>query len=232
MGTSAQPGVAPAHQDVLERLIGWTKANPRKAVWPLVVLVVVGALVAWNVVVGRSSEEAASRSLGAARVAFENDNYSMAASELSQITANYSGTKAAQEATLLLANARILQGQSQQAVDLLTKFSGSASGPYRAQAFGLLGYALENMARPGDAGVAYQNASDNAAFPFLQAQYLLDAGRAFAEAGDTTKAVGALNKVVSGMDSTAYQTEARVRLGELTRGGWKDPKLVGASVHQ
>ena len=232
MGTSAQPGVAPAHQDVLERLIGWTKANPRKAVWPLVVLVVVGAFVAWNIVVGRSSEEAASRSLGAARVAFENDNYSMAASELSQITANYSGTKAAQEATLLLANARILQGQSQQAVDLLTKFSGSASGPYRAQAYALLGYALENMARPGDAGVAYQNASDHAAFAFLQAQYLLDAGRAFAEAGDTTKAVGALNKVVSGMDSTAYQTEARVRLGELTRGGWKDPKRVGAAVHQ
>ena len=232
MGTSAQHGVAPAHQDVLERLIGWTKANPRKAVWPLVVLVIVGALVAWNIVVGRSSEEAASRSLGAARVAFENDNYSMAASELSQITANYSGTKAAQEATLLLANARIMQGQSQQAVDLLTKFSGSASAPYRAQAYGLLGYALENMARPGDAGVAYQNASDHAPYPFLQAQYLLDAGRAFAEAGDTTKAVGALSKVISGMDSTAYQTEARVRLGELTRGAWKDPRLVGAAGHQ
>jgi len=233
MGTSAQHGVAPAHQDVLERLIGWAKANPRKAAWPVVVLVIVGGLVAWNVVVGRSSEEAASRSLGAARVAYENENFSMAASELSQITANYSGTNAAQEATLLLANARIQQGQSQQAVDLLTKFSGSASGPYRAQAYALLGYALENMVHPGDAAVAYQNASDHAPFPFLQAQYLLDAGRAYSEAGATTKAVAALSKVITGMDSTGYQTEARVRLGELTRGGWKDPKIVGAAgAHQ
>lgn len=225
MGTSAQPGIAPAHQDALERLVGWVKANPRKAAWPVVILVIVGGLVAWNVVTSRSSEQAASRALGAARVAFENDNYSMAASELSQITANYSGTNAAQEATLLLANSRIMQGQPQQAVDLLTKFSGDAAAPYQAQAYALLGNALENMARPGDAGVAYQHASEHAMYPFLQAQYLLDAGRAFASAGDTTKAIGALATVVTGMDSTAYITEAKVRLGELTRGGWKDPRL-------
>ncbi|HKV72374.1 MAG TPA: tetratricopeptide repeat protein [Gemmatimonadales bacterium] len=225
MGTSAQPGIAPAHQDALERLIAWVKANPRKAVWPLVILVVGGGLVAWNVVTSRSSEQAASRALGAARIAFENDNYSMAASELSQITANYSGTHAAQEATLLLANSRILQGQPQQAVDLLTKFSEGAGAPYRAQAYGLLGNALENMVRPGDAAVAYQHASEHATLPFLQAQYLLDAGRAYAAAGDTTKAVASLSKIVIGMDSTGYITEAKVRLGELTRGGWKDPKL-------
>jgi hypothetical protein len=130
---------------------------------------------------------------------------------------------------LLLAHSRILQGQPQQAVDLLTKFTGSAGKPFQAQAYGLLGDALENMARPGDAGVAFQNAADHAQYPFLQAQYLLDAGRAFGEAGDTSKAVGALAKVVSGIDSTGYIPEAKVRLGELTRGGWKDPKLSSAA---
>jgi predicted negative regulator of RcsB-dependent stress response len=232
MGTSARPGAAPAHQDALERLIHWVKANPRKALWPLVILVVAGGLAAWNIVTSKSSEQAASRALGAARVAFENDNYSMAASELSQITANYSGTNAAQEANLLLAHSRIMQGQPQQAVDLLSKFSESASAPYRAQAYALLGYALENMARPGDAAVAYQHASEHAAFPFLQAQYLLDAGRAFTEAGDTTKAMGVLTTVVTGMDSTGYMAEARVRLGELTRGAWKDPRVLGSAAHQ
>lgn len=226
MGTSAQStGAAPGHQDALERLIAWAKANPKMAVWPVAILVAAALLITWNVVTSRSSEQVASRALGAARVAFENENYPLAASELTQITANYSGTNAAQEANLLLANSRILQGQPQQAVDLLTKFSESARKPYRSQAYGLLGGAPENMGRPGDAAVAFQNAADHAAYPFLTAQYLLDAGRAFAEAGDTTKAVGAYAKVVSGIDSTGYITEAKVRLGELTRGGWKDPKV-------
>ena len=233
MGTSAKPAtVAPVDQDVLERLIAWVKANPKRAVWPMVILVVAAVFITWNVLVSRSSEQAASQALGTARVAFENNNYAMAASELSQITANYSGTNAAQEATLLLAHSRILQGQPQQAVDLLTKFSESAGKDYRAQAYGLLGDALENMGRPGDAGVAYQNAAAHALFPFLEAQYLLDAGRAFAAAGDTTKAVVAIGKVVTGMDSTGYITEAKVRLGELTRGGWKDPKEGGGTGRQ
>jgi predicted negative regulator of RcsB-dependent stress response len=226
MGTSGQPtGVATPHQDPIERLIAWARANPKMAIWPVVILLGAALLVAFNIVTSRSSERVASRALGTARLAFENDNYALAASELSQITANYSGTNAAQEANLLLAHSRILQGQPQQAVDLLAKFSESARKPYRSQAYGLLGGALENMGRPGDAAVAFQNAADHAAFPFLSAQFLLDAGRAFAEAGDTTKAVGAYARIVTGIDSTGYITEAKVRLGELTRGGWKDPKV-------
>ena len=224
MGTPAQPTAA-AHHDPIERLMAWAKANPKMAIWPVVILLGAALLITFSVVTSRSSERVASRALSTARLAFENDNYALAASELSQITANYSGTNAAQEANLLLAHSRILQGQPQQAVDLLSKFSESARKPYRSQAYGLLGGALENMGRPGDAAVAFQNAADHATFPFLAAQYLLDAGRAFGEAGDTTKAIGAYAKIVSGIDSTGDITEAKVRLGELTRGGWKDPRI-------
>jgi len=210
-----------AQQDALERLVSWAKANPRTATWPAVILVLGGLLFWWNLASSRTSERVASAALNAARVAFENSNYPLAASELSQITANYSGTSAAQEASLLLAHARILQGQPQQAVDLLSKFAPSAARPYQAQAYDLLGDALENMGRPGDAGVAFHNAADHAAYAFLQGQYLVDAGRAFTEAGDTAQAVAAFQQIVSGMDSTSYIVEAKVRLGELTRGAWK-----------
>jgi len=216
-------GNAP-NQDVLERLVAWAKANPRAATWPAVILVLGGLLFWWNLVSTRTSERVASAALNAARIAFENDNYALASSELSQITANYSGTSAAQEANLLLGHSRILQGQPQQAVDLLSKFAPSAGRAYQAQAYGLLGDALENMGRPGDAGVAFQNAANSAGYTFLKGQYLVDAGRAFAEAGDTTKAVSAYQQVVSGMDSSTYIVEAKVRLGELTRGAWKAPK--------
>ncbi|HTY04910.1 MAG TPA: tetratricopeptide repeat protein [Gemmatimonadales bacterium] len=221
MGTQAESAGASGQQDAFTRLVAWAKANPRSATWPAVILVLGGLLFWWNLVSSRTSERVASTALNAARAAFENDNYPLAASELSQITANYSGTNAAQEANLLLAHARILQGQPQQAVDVLTKFAPSAGSSYQSQAYGLLGDALENMGRPGDAAVAFRNAADHAPFAFLKGQYLVDAGRAFGEAGDTANAVAAYQKIVSGMDSTGYIVEAKVRLGELTKGAWK-----------
>ena len=60
---------------------------------------------------------------------------------------------------------------------------------------------------------------------FLKAQYLSDAGRTWVAAGDTAKALRDYETVVSGMDSTATVAEAKVRVGELTRGamGTKTP---------
>jgi hypothetical protein len=53
---------------------------------------------------------------------------------------------------------------------------------------------------------------------FLKAQMLSDAGRAWAAAGDTTKAVAAYKRIVAELSKEAAVAEARVRLGELTKG--------------
>ena len=151
-------------------------------------------------------------------MAFESHNYPLAGSELSRIAENYSGTRAAEEATLLLAQVRLVQGQSQVAVEQLARFAPGASRQYKAQAYGLLGAAYENLGHAGEAARAYEAAAAASGMPFLRAQYLSDAGRAWVAAGDTAKALAAYREIVTKLDSAGTVVEAKVRIGELTRG--------------
>jgi len=52
----------------------------------------------------------------------------------------------------------------------------------------------------------------------LRAQFLSDAGRAWVAAGDTTRALAAYRAISEGADSSGAAIEAKVRIGELTRG--------------
>ena len=84
------------------------------------------------------------RAPGASAHGGRSRNYQLAASELSQVVENYSGTYAADEAQVLLAEVRLSQGQTQQAIDLLKRFAPSAGTHFQAQAYGLLGAGHEN----------------------------------------------------------------------------------------
>jgi len=182
------------------------------------VLIVAAVLFGWNLLSARTAERNAGRQIEQGRLALASKNYQLAASVLSQAVENYSGTRAAQEASILLAQARLAQGQYQQAIDVLKRFAPKADAGYRAQAYGLLGAAYENAAHFRDAAEAYQQAADAAPYPFLRAQFLSDAGRAWLATGDTGKAIGAYRTIAEKLDSTGSVTEARVRLGELTKG--------------
>jgi tetratricopeptide (TPR) repeat protein len=202
----------------LERVIAWTKGHKRITSWVGTALVVGLVLFVWNASSTRRSEAIAGRQLQGARYAFDNQNLPLAASELARIVENYSGTNAAAEGRLLLAQVRLVQGQPQQAVELLRDFAPSAHATFRAQAYGLLGAAYENLGRPRDAAEAYQAGSERARMDFLKAQMLSDAGRAWAAAGDTTKAIAAYRRIVDELSKEGAVTEAKVRLGELTKG--------------
>ena len=194
----------------------------RKAVtWGVLILLLAGGAFAWNFISTRQSERVASQQLSSARFAFESKNYALAASELSRIAENYSGSRSADEASILLAQTRLAQGQSQQAIDVLKQFASKASADYRAQAYGLLGGAYENVGHPKEAAEAYEQASKNGRLPFERAQFLSDAGRAWLAARDTGRAVAAYQEIVAKLDSTASAFEAKVRLGELQVGANK-----------
>jgi len=113
---------------------------------------------------------------------------------------------------------RLYQGQGQQAIDLLKRVAPSVGKDFAPQAYGLLGAAYENLGHPAEAAEAYEEAARRAPLAFLKAQYLSDAGRSWVAAGDTAKALHDYETIVSGMNSTATVVEAKVRLGELTRG--------------
>ncbi|HEV8265509.1 MAG TPA: tetratricopeptide repeat protein [Gemmatimonadales bacterium] len=201
-----------------ERLLDWTSRHRQAVSWIVVALIVALGLFVWTMSSNRRSEVIAGRQLQGARYAFDQQNLPLAASELSRIIENYSGTHAAAEARLLLAQLRLVQGQPQQAVELLRDFAPGASAAYQAQAYGLLGAAYENMGRPREAADAYQAGAERARMDFLKAQMLSDAGRAWTVAGDTAKAVATYRRIVDEFPKQVAVTEAKVRLGELTKG--------------
>lgn len=199
-------------------LTAWVKSHRQATIYAAIVLALAAGLYGWTLLTARTAERSAGRDLEQGRLALDSKNYPLAASVLSRVVENYSGTHAAQEGMLLLAQVRLAQGQSQQAIELLQRYAPKADRDFRAQAYALLGAAYENVARPKDAASAYATAADAAPFPFLRAQYLSDAGRAWVAAGDTTKAVTAYRTIVERLDSTTVAGEAKVRLGELTKG--------------
>ena len=208
------PGESPA----LTWLIQWIKGH-RQMAGAIAAVIVIGAGLAWWNALSRSRvEAAASERLEQARLAFESHNYPLAASELSRLVENFSGTRAAAQANLLLAQVHLYQGQGPQAIDLLKRVAPAVGRDYAAQAYGLLGATYENAGHPADAAAAYEEAARRAQYAFLKAQYLSDAGRARLAAGDTATALSDYRSIVSGTDSTPTVTEAKVRIGELTKG--------------
>jgi len=215
-GTGGTPPGAP--RPFSERFGAWVRAHRQITSWVGAILVVGAVLFVWTMSTKRRTEEIASRDLQGARFAFENQNYPLAASELAKVIENYAGTNASAEARILLANVRLLEKQPQQAVTVLKEFASGAPEAYRAQAYGLLGSAYEEMGQPRAAGEAYENASGAARLDFLKAQMLSDAGRAWTNAGDTTRAVADYRRMIKEFAKEGIACEAKVRLGELTKG--------------
>jgi len=205
--------------NALTWLTNWMRRHRRFTTYLAVGLVIALGLFAWSFLTAKTAERSAGRQIAQARLALESKNYPLAASVLSQVVENFSGTSAAQEASILLAQARLAQSQTQQAIDVLQRSAPRADKYFRGQSYGLLGAAYENALRPRDAATAYEAAATAALYPFLRAQFLSDAGRAWLAAGDTAKAVAAYRTIAEKLDSTSTAGEAKVRLGELTKGG-------------
>lgn len=220
MATTAQTAPRPAAEEAsaLASALNWIRGHRQAATYIAVALVVGAGLFWWNALSNRRSEEIAGQQLVQARLAFESRNFPLASNELSRMVENYAGTHAAEEGTILLAQIRLLQGQSQQAIQLLKRFAPRAEQAYGAQAYGLLGAAYEDAGQPREAGQAYEKAAHGAELPFLRGQFLSDAGRAWVAAGDTLKAVEAYKGIIAELSETGPVTEAKVRLGELTKG--------------
>lgn len=217
--TTATTATGQAPESDFLRTVGeWIKRHRQGAAWTGAVLALAAILFGWNLLSQRTAERNAGERLEQGRLALGSKNYALAASVLSQVVENYAGTHAAQEGNILLAQVRLAQGQTAQASELLKRFAPSAGRDFQAQAYGLLGASFENGGRPKEAAQAYQLAAEKALYPFLQAQYLSDEGRAALAVGDTAQALLAYRTIVAKLDSATTAGEAKVRIGELTKG--------------
>ena len=184
-----------------------------------VALVLLGLLLV--VMSGRRKEEFGARALAQAMSVAESGNLALASSELQKVVSTYSGSRAAQQATIVLNQIRIVNSQQELAISGLRDFLKGSPSPapeFVVAANGLLGSALENGGRPAEAGEVYRAGAKAAKDDFLQADLLNQAGRAFRNAGDTEQAIQAYREVVSKHPKSPGLLEAQVRLAELTKG--------------
>ena len=179
------------------------------------VLLLVAAGWLWNTS-ARRKEAFAAQALGQAKVAAESGNLPLAASDLARLAERFGGTRAADEAAILLSQVRLLQGQRDIAINDLQRFVRSRRPDHvLASAYVLLGNALEDGARLREAGESYRQAAAHAELDFLKAGYLLDAGRVLAAAGDSTGARAAYGEVLERFGELDQSAEAWVRMAEI-----------------
>jgi tetratricopeptide (TPR) repeat protein len=199
--------------------VPWYRDQKRLIVGAAVAVLLLG-VVAWVIISSeRRKEDFAARSLNQARAAAEAGNLPLASSELQRLIDTYGGTDAATEAVITLNQVRLINGQGELAAVGLREFiDGDPPAKYLAPAYGLLGTALENSKRPGEAAEAYRNASKAADIEYLKARYLIDAGRAFRAAGKPAEAQGSYRAIIDSFPEASSVTEAKVRLAELTDG--------------
>jgi TolA-binding protein len=146
-------------------------------------------------------------------------NLQLAASDLSRIVSDYGGTPAGQEAAILLARVQLQMGQPEVAVAQLREFLNRApADQFLAQAHGLLGTGLEELAQFGDAAGEFAQAADASAYELIKAELLLDAGRAATLARDAALAERMYQRVIAEItEDPGSVAEAEIRLAELRR---------------
>ena len=215
MGAPLQTGPGP----VAARDWGqWAVEHTRQLVYAAAGIVVVIAAVWLYVTSERRKEAFAAQALDAARTDAESGNLPLAANDLSRLIDRYGGTRAADEAEILLNQVRLMEGEGQVSLvvsDLQSFVKGHHPDYVLASAWALLGGALEQQDKFRDAASAYGEAIKTATHDFLKAEYLLDRGRTLAVAGDSADARAAYSEVLEKYGQLGESQEARVRLGEL-----------------
>ncbi len=227
----AEPADAgPVHTAPLPRPVAGRVVN-RKALLILGIALALTALVVWMFVTSNRRKEAfANRELIRARAAAEQGNLPLAASELQKLIDTYRGTDAALNAEISLNQVRLINGQTDLAVVGLRDFLSRNPAPkFQAPAQGMLASGLETAGQPAEAAAAYQKAAEATDVNYLKAEYLVDAGRAFRNAGKLDDARAAYQKVLADYPDSPSKTEATVRLAELTKGQMGPAKPTAGS---
>lgn len=188
----------------------------------IAVLAVAGG--AWLTISTQQRKEAAGQeAMNGARAAFDAYNLPAAAAAFQDVIQNYSGTRAAKEASIAINQVRLVNGQNELAIVSLRAFIDDNPGQvYQVPASALVGSALENVNRPSEAADAFLAAAAGARVDYMKAEYLLAAGRALTAAGRTEEAEKAFRTITDEYAATPSVSEATVRLSELVKGGYSD----------
>jgi predicted negative regulator of RcsB-dependent stress response len=204
-------------EDRTETLMDWFNLHSKVVSWALLGLVVLAAGGWFYIRSQNLKAERAEAAYFTAQRSVVAGNLPLAESDLRKMVTRYSGTPAAMEGSLILAQVMYDQGKVQQGLDELKK---SADDIGDSKEFGsavhvVLASGYEQLKKFADAGKEYEAAAEAARFKADGERYRSLAAKAYLSGGDSAKAKAIWTEL--GADSKGTVAgEARVRLGEMT----------------
>ena len=180
----------------------------------LVVLAVL--VIGWRTWQDRRSSEG-QELLGAILTEYEAGNYQVAldgtetAPGLLEIADDYGSTSTGEQATFFAADALYQLGETERALDLFEDYDGS--GLIGASALAGQAAIAEQGGNASTAAGLYERAAGAFESPASTPGYLLDAARAYLEAGEASEAQAALQRIVDDWGATPEASTAAVELG-------------------
>lgn len=130
---------------------------------------------------------------------------------LLEIADEYGSTATGEQATFFAADALFQLGRADEALEMFQEYDGE--GLLAASALAGQAAIYEQNGDPERAAELYERAAGTFESPASTPGYLLDAGRAYAAAGDTDEAVEAYRQVIDEWDATPEARTAQAELG-------------------
>lgn len=191
----------------------WLEKYSKHLMIGVAVVVVAVAAIAWYTTSQAKAEKTASADLARATRTLETFDYQNAISQLSSIVDSYGSTPSGTMARLHLANAFYQTREYANAKKSYAKFLSSFSGDdhFLAAAQGGIAACLEQEKSYGEAAKAYIKAAEKYD-SVLAAGMLLNAGRCYAQAGDTGRARELYNRVVTDYPKATEKDDALMLL--------------------
>lgn len=160
-------------------------------------------------------QDRAEQALLAAARTFTSGNQPLAQSDLEKVIVRYGSTNAGGQARMLLAQILFDQNKVDSGLKVLDAVGSGPGGAFTASVHALKAAGHEQAGRSAEAAAEYERAAETARGDVERDSYKADAARAYAAAGDSTKAL-AIWQALAADERSALASEAKLRIGELT----------------
>ncbi|MEO7520711.1 MAG: tetratricopeptide repeat protein [Gemmatimonas sp.] len=200
--------------DPLENAADWFTANRKPVLIAVSVVAAVALLIFLSRSMDASKREKASAALSQAQISLETGNPKDAEPGLERVVKNFSGTSAAQQAALLLAQVRYDNGKHTEGIAGLESALGSAGEDFKASMEQMIAMGYEAQGKRDEAAAHYAKAAAAARFDTDKDSYRASQARQLMAAGKMAEAKVIWEDLLT-RNELAYEREAAIRLGEI-----------------